>query len=191
MIDDVEQADNPNQEYFINQVFKTVGQVEETVSKLSKISSQVLETIEKQKLTMDESNQKEFPIIPSLDPALRSKHLTDNPKTYLLQIGPNQPNLQAYPSNSNIAKESHKLLRFNPSWFKKYLYLEYSLSIDSAFCFVLYLEVVQERRKQKMLGVEKVCDHGINSRAVEKQIVASWQHISHQRVTIQVQSLHI
>lgn len=37
--------------------------------------------------------------------------------------------------------------------------------------------------KQKILGVETVCVHGINSRGVEKRIVATWHHISHLRVT--------
>ncbi|CAB4038232.1 Hypothetical predicted protein, partial [Paramuricea clavata] len=139
IIDEVETADNANQEYFLNKVIETVGQVEETASELLRISSQVLEKVEKENMTLDDSNQKAFPTMPSLDPGLRSKHLTDSQKTYLIQIGPNQPNLQVYPSNSSIAKEGHKQSRFNPSWFKEYPHLEYSLSKDAAFCFVCSL----------------------------------------------------
>ncbi|CAB3991911.1 Hypothetical predicted protein [Paramuricea clavata] len=139
IIDEVETADNANQEYFLNRVIETVGQVEETASELLRISSQVLEKFEKEKMTLDDSNQKAFPTMPSLDPGLRSKHLTDSQKTYLIQIGPNQPNLQVYPSNSSIAKEGHKPSSFNPSWFKEYPHLEYSLSKDAAFCFVCSL----------------------------------------------------
>ena len=90
-------------------------------------------------MTLDDSNQTDLPTMPSLDPGMRSKHLTDSQKIYLIQIGPYQPILQIYPSNLNIAKEGHKQSRFNPSWFKEYPHLEYSLSKDAAFCFVCSL----------------------------------------------------
>ena len=130
IIDEVESADNPNQEYFLNKVIETVGEVKDTASDLLKISSQALEKVEKEKMTLDDSNQKDLPTMPSLDPGMRSKHLTDKKytcqKIYLIQIGPNQPILQVYPSNSNIAKGGHKQSRFNPSLFREYPHLEYS-----------------------------------------------------------------
>ncbi len=70
IIDEVEMADNANEEYFLNKVIETVGQVEETASELLRISSQVLEKVEKEKMTLYDSNQKAFPTMPSLDPGL-------------------------------------------------------------------------------------------------------------------------
>ena len=75
-----------------------------------------------------------------LYPGERPKRLTENQKKYLIRIGPYQPILQRYPtkpSNTNSTNESRKQSRFNPSWFKEYPHLEYSLSKDAAFCFVV------------------------------------------------------
>ncbi|XP_028418765.1 zinc finger MYM-type protein 1-like [Dendronephthya gigantea] len=143
IMDEVASADNPNQEHFLSKVVETADQVRETASELVKRSSQVLKNIEKEKMTLEDSNENYFsPAIPPLDPALRSRHLTDSQKTYLIQIGPNQPHLQAYPTNpsaSDVMREGHKQSRFNPSWYKDYPHLEYSISKDAAFCFVCSL----------------------------------------------------
>ena len=84
-------------------------------------------------------NEEEFPAMPQLNPGMRSTKLTDSQKTYLIRMGPNQPILRMYPSNTNTSKEGHKLSRFNPCWFEEYPHLEYSLSKDAAFCFVCSL----------------------------------------------------
>ena len=169
IIDEVESADNPNQEYFLNKVIETAGEVKDTPSELLKISLQVLEKVEKEKMTLDDSNQKDLPTMPSLDPGMRSKHLTDSQKMYLIQIGPNQPTLQVYPSNSNMAKKVTNSQDLTHRGSKSTLTLNtvYLKTLPSVL-FAPYLEMVQEWRKQKKLGVQKVSVHGINSRAVEK-----------------------
>ncbi len=194
IIDEVQTKDNANQEYFLNKVMETVDQVEETASELLRISSQVLEKFEKEKMTLYDSNQKAFPTMPSLDPGLRSKHLTDSQKTYLIQIGPTKPNLQVYPSNSSIAKEGHKQSRFNPSWFKEYPDLEYSLSKDAAFCFVcsLFGRGPGMEKAENVWSTEGVCTwHKFKScgKAKRGKLATHFSSASHKVQCLHMQTL--
>ena len=49
--------------------------------------------------------------------------------------GPRQPQLQVYPRRTFGSHSQLTLRSFNHSWFKQYSWLEYSLSIDAAFCY--------------------------------------------------------
>ncbi len=64
IVDEVESADNVTQDYFLNKLIETIGQVKETAIDLLKISSQVLKKFAIEKMTPDDSNQKDFPAIP-------------------------------------------------------------------------------------------------------------------------------
>ena len=114
-------------------------QIMESSTNLLKVSSKVLENLERSKSELDECNEDTTAPLPVLDPGERCKRLTENQKKYLIRIGPYQPILQQYPSDTKIRNEGHKQSRFNPSWFKEYPHLEYSLSKDAAFCFVCSL----------------------------------------------------
>ena len=47
------------------------------------------------------------------------------------KISPNQPRLDAYPATLF----GKKVICFNPDWYGKYKWLEYSIEKDAAFCF--------------------------------------------------------
>lgn len=76
ILDEIESADNPNQEYFPTRIVETVGQVKESTNDLLKVSSKVLEKIEMENRPLLD-NEEEFPTMPQLDPGMRSNKLTD------------------------------------------------------------------------------------------------------------------
>ncbi|CAB3979543.1 zinc finger MYM-type 1-like [Paramuricea clavata] len=71
------------------------------------------------------------------DPEKRPIILSDANKRYLINLGPCQPKLSNFPKNSNIRKSVQN--RFSSSWYRQYRFLEYSISNDSAHCFVCSL----------------------------------------------------
>ena len=71
------------------------------------------------------------------DPGKRPMILSDANKRYLINLGPCQPKLDTFPKNSNIRKSVQN--RFSSSWYREYPFLEYSISNDSAHCFVCSL----------------------------------------------------
>ena len=137
ILNEIESAETVDEEYFLIKIKEISKQVKESSTSLLNLSSKILEKRESAKRELEENN--EDSTLPMLDPGERSKKLTENQKKYLIRIGPYQPILQRYPTNSSIANptnEGRKQSRFNPSWFKEYPHLEYSLSKDAAFCFV-------------------------------------------------------
>ena len=134
-----------------------------------------------------------------LDPGERPKRLTENQKKYLIRIGPYQPILQRYPtkpSNTNSTNESRKQSRFNPSWFKEYPHLQYSLSKDAAFCFVCCLfggggpgaekaenvwtnDGVRSWHKFKSCGTKNQSEHAEHfSSSSHKSVLLSYAHFA-------------
>ncbi|KAL4091808.1 hypothetical protein QTP88_026437 [Uroleucon formosanum] len=71
------------------------------------------------------------------DPGRRCDITSSSQRQYLLSLGPHQPKLLKYPINSDIDPSKQK--SFNPIWLKEYPMVEYSLIIDSAYCFVCSL----------------------------------------------------
>ena len=71
------------------------------------------------------------------DPKKRPIILSDANKRYLINLGPRQPKLSNFPKNSDIRKSVQN--RFSSSWYRQYPFLEYSISNDSAHCFVCSL----------------------------------------------------
>ena len=75
------------------------------------------------------------------DPALRIpiwKHLAynqDEVRCGYIEWGPNQPILVEYP----MTKTRVQNRRFQESWYKKFPWLEYSISIDATFCFTWFV----------------------------------------------------
>lgn len=65
-------------------------------------------------------------------------------------MGPFQPHLPKYPCNSDIKNGKQK--QFNPSWYKEYPHLEYSISSDAAFCFVCSLFLKGPHRTSENLS---------------------------------------
>ncbi|XP_056696166.1 uncharacterized protein [Spinacia oleracea] len=76
------------------------------------------------------------------DPAKRKRIVEYHPMDHevvrkeCIQRGPCQPKKHKFPKTEF---EEGKMRRFNPSWFKKYAWLEYSVSKDAAYCFYCYL----------------------------------------------------
>lgn len=71
------------------------------------------------------------------DPGKRGLVKSASQRNYIISLGPFQPHLPKYPCNSDI--KNGKQRQFNPSWYKEYPHLEYSISSDAAFCFVCSL----------------------------------------------------
>ena len=63
--------------------------------------------------------------------------LSDQQKQYLISKGPHQPVLQKYPCNNAISKSKQN--SFSAQWYQEFSYLEYSPSLDRAFCFACSL----------------------------------------------------
>ena len=61
----------------------------------------------------------------SISPRISEPPFFDN------KISPNQPRLDVYPATPF----GKKVRRFNPDWYGKYKWLEYSIEKDAAFCF--------------------------------------------------------
>ena len=112
-------------------------QVNKSSKQLLKASTKVLEKLESSKGSLDNSSQDST--LPLLDPGKRSTNLIENQKRYLIRVEPYQPVLPEYPVMTRVAGENLKQSRFNPTWFKEYPHLEYSISKDAAFCFVCSL----------------------------------------------------
>ena len=132
ILNEIDTAESVNEEYFLIRMKGIAMQIMESSTNLLKISSKVLENLERSKSELDECNEDTTAPLPVLDPGERCKRLTENQKKYLIRIGPYQPILQQYPSDTKIRNEGRKQSRFNPSWFKEYPHLEYSLSKDAA-----------------------------------------------------------
>lgn len=73
------------------------------------------------------------------DPGKRPFPLKEHQKRYLLTMGPNQPYLAAFPEQKNASIGSRHQKRMNVGWYKKYRYLEYSVSKDRIYCFACML----------------------------------------------------
>lgn len=71
------------------------------------------------------------------DPGNRISITTASQKQFLINLGPHQPKLIRYTVNNSIEKSKQR--SFNPSWYKEYPMLEYSLSKDTVHCFVCSL----------------------------------------------------
>ena len=71
------------------------------------------------------------------DPTKRPRKLSDAEKKYLIHLGPCQPKLNTFPKNTGVKKSAQ--CRFSASWYNEYPYLEYSITNDTAHCFVCSL----------------------------------------------------
>ncbi|CAI0445048.1 unnamed protein product [Linum tenue] len=76
-----------------------------------------------------------------LDPALRTKissfhpNVRDQVRRFFLQKGPIQPKSHAFPARNFSGRQR----KFQASWFKKYNWLDYSVSKDAAYCLYCYV----------------------------------------------------
>ena len=74
----------------------------------------------------------------SNDPAERKGiQLNEQQKHFLISKGSYQPLLEGYPCNKAISKSKQN--SFSSKWYETLLYLEYSPSLDRAFCFACSL----------------------------------------------------
>ena len=71
------------------------------------------------------------------DPTKRPRKLSDAEKKYLIHLGPCQPKLNTFPKNTEVKKSAQ--CRFSTFWYNEYPYLEYSITNDTAHCFVCSL----------------------------------------------------
>ena len=75
------------------------------------------------------------------DPGLRMQifdypvNQRDTTRRAYLHLGPFQPKLKAYPKNGSKGQKRS----FQAPWFKLYSWLEYSQSLDAAYCFPCFL----------------------------------------------------
>ena len=72
------------------------------------------------------------------DPASRPVSFSRLEKKMIIDSGPYQPKLLAYPKNLAM-KNSGDTCSFNPGWYKDYPYLEYSPQENKAYCHVCAL----------------------------------------------------
>jgi hypothetical protein len=94
------------------------------------------EKIQQNVLTTDADSSK--PVNLARDPCARNGiTLTEKEKQYLICKGPYQPHLEKYPTNAAISKTKQNT--FTAKWFKTFPYLEYSPTVDRAFCFACRL----------------------------------------------------
>lgn len=101
---------------------------------LKKSAKRCLDNIKKQKGLVSEQ---EVPFLMEHDPGKRGGISSDNQREFLINTGPYQPKLAAYPSNATI--KSGKQNKFSSHWFKENPHLEYSVQNDAAYCFVCCL----------------------------------------------------
>jgi len=72
------------------------------------------------------------------DPEKRKKDvLSQRYRLYLISLGPLQPKLTVFPVNYSIPLNKHH--RFNPTWYRDFPMLEYSIEKYAAFCFLFRL----------------------------------------------------
>lgn len=83
------------------------------------------------------SNISVFNYLVAHDPGNRIPITTSSQRQYLISLGPHQPKLIRYSVNNSIDKSKQR--SFNPSWYKEYPMLEYSLVKDTVHCFVCSL----------------------------------------------------
>ena len=85
----------------------------------------------------DENVQTESCVI-SNDPAeRRGIQLSEQEKKFLIPKGPHRPVLEKYPCNNAVSKTKQN--SFSAKWYEAYPYLEYSPSLDRAYCFACSL----------------------------------------------------
>ena len=106
ILNEIESAETVDEEYFLIKIKEISKQVKESSTSLLNLSSKILEKRQSAKRELEENN--EDSTLPMLDPGERSKKLTENQKKYLIRIGPYQPVLQRYPTNSSIANSTNE-----------------------------------------------------------------------------------
>ena len=134
ILNEIESTEKVHEEYFLIQMKELVEQLNKSSKQLLKASTNVLETLESSKGSLDNNSQ--YSTLPLLDPGERSTNLTEVQKRYLIRVGPYQPVLPEYPVTTRVAGENLKQSRFSLTWFKENPHLEYSILKDTAFCFV-------------------------------------------------------
>ncbi|XP_066324330.1 uncharacterized protein [Miscanthus floridulus] len=67
-------------------------------------------------------------------------------RSYIIK-GPYQPYAHEFKSRKN----GHRDRQFNPIWFYKYPWIEYSIKKDAAFCFVCYLFAKEKTKKSAFI----------------------------------------
>jgi hypothetical protein len=93
--------------------------------------------------------KKNLPDPVSSDPGLRPPSLSDAQRTYLGQLGPQQPVLYNYPRNEDIG--SHKQKSFCAAWYSQYPFLEYSIKTRLSVLFVkCFLRALVESNLRKI-----------------------------------------
>ena len=88
----------------------------------------------------------------SNDPAERKGiQLSEQQKNFLISKGPYQPVLENYLCSNVISKSKQN--SFSAKWLDTFPYLEYSPSLDRAYCFAaVYLVMGQDQKVQKPTG---------------------------------------
>ena len=71
------------------------------------------------------------------DPGKQPTTLSDANRRHLIHLGPRQPKLSNFPKTADLKNKAQN--RFSSSWYDEYPFLEYSISNDSAHCFVCSL----------------------------------------------------
>ncbi|XP_042908918.1 uncharacterized protein [Parasteatoda tepidariorum] len=122
---------------FLSESIEVITSVKEKCSLYLNDATTALDAILSSRQVSSHSVSEEHHEIVEHDPGKRKRICSSNQRKYLISLGPNQPKLTAFPANNEIPQSKQR--RFNPSWYKEYPHLEYSVFKDAAFCFVCSL----------------------------------------------------
>lgn len=126
---------SPNPISFLVSTSHIVSSIKEESEKYLAISKQVLNSLVS--LSHVISNEGNVDYFLEHDPGKRTTVKSSAQRKYLLSLGPHQPKLAKFPTNTDISQGKQR--QFNSLWFKEYPHLEYSLIKDAAFCFICSL----------------------------------------------------
>jgi uncharacterized protein YukE len=131
-------SEDYSQDVFISTIEKFASDLKEKCHLLLSSSKEALtceENVLKQ--TSEKSVEEESSIVTN-DPAERiGVKLNESQNNFLIALGPCQPILECYPMNQAIAKSKQNL--FTSKWYESMPFLEYSPTLDRAFCFACSL----------------------------------------------------
>lgn len=120
----------PNPKMFIVEII-------DCLSKMHKEYEELLQYARKGEKEMLEENEEAFVTENDFidhDPGKRKKDvLSQQDRLYLISLGPFQPKITVFPENEAIPLNKQR--RFNPTWYRDFPMLEYSIEKDAAFCF--------------------------------------------------------
>ncbi|CAB4017495.1 Hypothetical predicted protein [Paramuricea clavata] len=126
--------ENYCEEFFMSSAKDFASELKKCCFLFTSIKNAMEHKVEKMPSVSDTQTVHTESCVISNDPAERiGVQLSEQQKQYLISKGPHQPVLEKYPCNVMISKSKQN--SFSAQWYEKFPYLEYSLSLDRAFCF--------------------------------------------------------